>query len=339
LKTSTFHHCRRRRKESLSKFRITPFSVGVTSFVSLLLAILALFPVRVTRAGNPPPKPDTLAVKVFTKRDGLLTHFYVDNQELSEVTMTFDLNLVNLTGTTNFARTATFPGGQVTEAFTLTPIDCAEKWEFSYTNYFKLGSSVAKHDDSYSYQLPYAPGVTHKVTQAFGGSFSHKGSNLHAIDWQMREGTPVCAARAGLVVRVKDDSDTGGGSMKFDPYNNYVMIRHDDGTLGHYCHLLKGGVCVEPGQTVNAGQVIAHSGNTGFSSGPHLHFCVFKTKDGKERVSIPIKFKTADKQPVTLVQGSRYKAAPVQTVTVSEKPVAAQTTKEAKGTPAGAGLN
>jgi len=116
------------------------------------------------------------------------------------------------------------------------------------------------------------------------------------------------------------------------------MIRHDDGTLGHYCHLQKDGICVEPGQRVNAGQVIAHSGNTGFSSGPHLHFCVFKTKDGKERVSIPIKFKTADEQPVTLVQGRRYKAAPVETVSVSSKPVAGRTTKETQGSPSGASL-
>jgi len=124
--------------------------------------------------------------------------------------------------------------------------------------------------------------------------------------------------------------------VKFDPYNNYVMIRHDDGTLGHYCHLQKDGICVEPGQRVNAGQVIAHSGNTGFSSGPHLHFCVFKTKDGKERVSIPIKFKTADEQPATLVQGRRYKAAPMETVSMSARPVA--TAKETPGRPSGAGL-
>lgn len=96
--------------------------------------------------------------------------------------------------------------------------------------------------------------------------------------------------------------------MKFDPYNNYVLIRHDDGTLGHYCHLQKGGVCVKPGDRVEVGQQIAHSGNTGFSSGAHLHFSVFKTKDGRERISIPVKFKTADAQAVTLVEGQRYKA-------------------------------
>ena len=64
------------------------------------------------------------------------------------------------------------------------------------------------------YQLPYAPGNRFKVTQGYNGSFSHKGSNQYAIDWQMPEGTPVYAARGGVVVRTKDDSNTGGGSMK-----------------------------------------------------------------------------------------------------------------------------
>jgi murein DD-endopeptidase MepM/ murein hydrolase activator NlpD len=111
---------------------------------------------------------------------------------------------------------------------------------------------------------------------------------------------------------VKDDSETGGSSMKFDPYNNYVLIRHDDGTLGHYCHLQRGGCTVAAGQIVVAGEVIAHSGNTGFSSGPHLHFSVFKTKDGRERESIPVKFRTADEPAITLIEGQSYRAAEAQ---------------------------
>jgi murein DD-endopeptidase MepM/ murein hydrolase activator NlpD len=107
---------------------------------------------------------------------------------------------------------------------------------------------------------------------------------------------------------VKDDSDKGGSSMDYDRYNNYVLIRHEDGTLAHYCHLQKGGCLVKPGQRVNAGDAIAHSGNTGFSSGPHLHFCVFKTRDGKQRISLPVKFRTATEQAITLVSGRSYRA-------------------------------
>src|SRR5262249_37307753 len=112
-------------------------------------------------------------------------------------------------------------------------------------------------------------------------------------------------------------------SMKYDPFNNYVLVRHSDGTLGHYCHLQKGGVTVKPGQFVKAGQLIAHSGNTGFSSGAHLHFSVFKTRDGRERISLPVKFQADNAQPVPLVEGQRYTAPAVQTAgaRVSGSPV------------------
>jgi murein DD-endopeptidase MepM/ murein hydrolase activator NlpD len=250
---------------------------------------------------------------VNTKRVGHSTRFLVENNEYCEVTMTFDMSLRNLAGEHPFPYTATFPARQLTEAFTLSPVEADGKWEYSYTNYYKLGSNCARHEDGYLYQLPYGPGRKFKVTQGYNGRFSHTGANQYAIDWQMPEGTLVCAARGGIVVRVKDDSDTGGPSMDYDRYNNYILIRHEDGTLGHYCHLQKGGCLVKVGQTVAAGDVIAHSGSTGFSSGPHLHFCVFKTRNGRERISIPVHFRTADRTSLTLVEGRSYRAAEVQT--------------------------
>jgi len=253
---------------------------------------------------------DSTAAKVVTRRDGNHMRFYVENAELSEITMTFDFHTVNLKSTHPFPFTATFKPGE-TEAFEMAPENPNSEWEYSYTNYYKLGSSDAEPDD-YVYSLPYLAGRTYRVTQGYNGKFSHQGSNRFAIDWQMPEGTPVCAARGGLVVKVKDDSSIGGANIKFDPFNNYVLIRHDDGTLGHYCHLKKGGVKVVPGQRVNPGDIIALSGNTGFSSGAHLHFCVFKTRDGKERESIPVKFHNGDGTEVTLIEGKKYRAAPVQ---------------------------
>ena len=255
---------------------------------------------------------DFTNVKISTQREGDVTRVYVQNQERTEVAMTFDFHIVNLKSTVKFPYTATFAPGE-SEAFTLSPDNTEKPWEYSFTNYYKLGSTIAVPDD-YVYSLPYAPGKSHKVTQAFGGSFSHKGSNKYAIDWKMPEGTTVYAARGGVVVKTKDDSNVGGGSLAYDRFNNYVLIRHSDGTLGHYCHLKQDGVKVVPGQVVHAGDPIALSGNTGFSSGPHLHFAVFKAIDGKHRESLPIKFEDANGENVTLVEGRSYKAATVRTV-------------------------
>ena len=194
------------------------------------------------------------AVKVITQREGDKTHFLVENKENCEITMTFDLNAREMQGSAQFPFTATFPAGQVTEAFSLWPESPDAKWAYSFTNYFKLGSHMARHDDTFLYQLPYAAGREFKVTQAFNGSFSHKGSNIYAVDWQMPEGTAIHAARGGVVVKLKDDSNLGGASMRYDPYNNYVLIRHDDGTLAHYCHLQQNGVAVKVGQVVQTGR-------------------------------------------------------------------------------------
>ena len=282
-----------------------------------ILAVLTLIRVAswaypATTGCTSPTSPEATAVHVTAQREGCDTHFIVENNEYCEVTMTFDMKVQNLTAGHPLPYTVTVPPRQVTEVFTLSPVDPSAKWEYSYTNYYKLGSNCAQHDDSYLYQLPYEPGTKFKVTQGYNGKFSHIGANQYAIDWQMPEGTLVHAARGGIVVRVKSDSDRGGSSMDYDRYNNYVLVRHADGTLGHYCHLQKGGCLVKVGQTVATGQAIAHSGNTGFSSGPHLHFCVFKTKNGRERISLPVQFRTSDQNGITLTAGHTYRAAEQQ---------------------------
>ena len=283
------------------------------SSFNLCAAVLALILVCPRQISADSVVKDGKSVRITTSRDGEATHFYVQNDELCEVTMTFDLALVNLAGNVRFPYVMSVPANQKVEAFVLTPEDTSTGWDYSYTNYYKLGSNCASHDDSVVYQLPYAPGSKHLVTQGYDGCFSHKGSNRFAIDWKMPEGTLVYAARSGLVVKVKDDSNTGGSNVKYDAFNNFVLIRHDDGTLGHYCHLKKGGCLVKPGQRVISGEPIAHSGNTGFSSGPHLHFCVFRTRTGQERESIPVRFQTAAEGVVTLVEDRRYKATSVAT--------------------------
>jgi murein DD-endopeptidase MepM/ murein hydrolase activator NlpD len=252
--------------------------------------------------------PEKKLVQITTRRDGDVTRFFVQNLERAEVTVTFNFELENLKCSKALPLTATFPAQKTTEVFALSPINPDEPWQYGFTNFHNVGSAEAVHDDSHCYNLPYAPGRSYRVSQGYDGEFSHHGSNKYAIDWELPDGTPVHAARGGLVVKVKDDSNRGGRDIKYDRYNNYVLIRHSDGTLGQYCHLKKRGVVVNEGDVVNDGDLIAHSGNTGFSSGPHLHFSVYKMKDGKMRESIPVKFRTSSAEAVTLEAGQDYTA-------------------------------
>src|SRR4051812_31341541 len=83
---------------------------------------------------------DVTAVKVSARREGDITRFFVENSERSEITMTFDFHTENLKGDVEFPYTATFGPGE-SEAFALSPDRADAQWEYSYTNYYKLGSS------------------------------------------------------------------------------------------------------------------------------------------------------------------------------------------------------
>jgi len=298
------------KKDQRARGSFSVFCVQVLALLALTLIVCACRNVRppVAPAAGKATTSASKLVHVVTRREGEVTRFFVENQERAEVTMTFDFGLTNMKPSKEFPLTATVPPNGTTEVFSLAPLNSDEPWEFSFTNRYNLGSADAVHDDSYCYSLPYAAGCSHRVSQGYDGKYSHKGSNRYAVDWEMPEGTPVHATRGGLVVKVKDDSDQGGGDVSFDPFNNYVLIRHSDGTLGQYCHLKEGGAEVREGDIIKDGDLIAHSGNTGFSTGPHLHFTVYKMKNGKERESIPVKFRTSNNEAVTLEAGRKYTA-------------------------------
>ncbi|MFD6811800.1 M23 family metallopeptidase, partial [Streptomyces anthocyanicus] len=95
-----------------------------------------------------------------------------------------------------------------------------------------------------------------------GAMWAHKHSGQ---DFAVPTGTPVKAAGSGTVVKA---GPNGGGDGP--AYGNAIVVKHANGTYSQYAHLSK--IKVYVGQKVAAGQRIALSGNTGNSSGPHLHF-------------------------------------------------------------------
>jgi len=256
-------------------------------------------------------------LKIFTQNENGATHFFVQNLQLATVTATFEMRLENMKASANFPFTTVLPGNQTSEVFALTPIKQSAACDYSYVRSCLIGSADAVHDDSYIYSLPYASGASFRVSQGYHGAFSHQGPDEYAIDWQMPVGTAVHAARDGLVVESEDASNQGGPSRKYEKYANRILIQHPDGTIGIYGHLKMGGNKVKVGDQVKAGDLIGLSGNTGFTYGPHLHFAVFKTKDGFSRQSLPVRFRSVEDGVLTLVSGRWYKAAPVEPAPVA----------------------
>ena len=157
------------------------------------------------------------------------------------------------------------------------------KLEFSY--HFSVGTPSDIQKDHSILRSPFAGSF--RISQAFNGSYSHNlPGNRYALDIAMPVGTPVLAAKSGTVLDMRDSFNSHSTNPQDRAKTNYVRLLHPDGTMTLYAHLKTGSGMVKPGQFVKAGQLLALSGNTGFSTGPHLHFAV-QRNDGARLVSIP----------------------------------------------------
>ncbi|GAB2833166.1 M23 family metallopeptidase [Ferruginibacter profundus] len=155
----------------------------------------------------------------------------------------------------------------------------------------RLSSTVTKNLDTYIYNLPFKKGTKCTIVQGYGGLFSHK--NIAALDFSMPEGTPVYAAREGVIYNYKDDSNEGGPFPGYEKKANYIIIQHPDGSFGCYWHLKKDGVLIKKG-SVAKGQLIGYSGATGFVLRPHLHFSVKRKLNYAMNSFVQTKFKTTN---------------------------------------------
>ncbi len=124
------------------------------------------------------------------------------------------------------------------------------------------------------HRIPFRRGYETKVMQAYHGYRTHQKDLAFSVDFKCEPGTPVTASRGGIVWAVRGDSNRGCAEPTCVDEGNYVVVDHGDGTFSEYHHLQRHGALVEPGEQVCAGEVVGLCGNTGYTTGPHLHFAL-----------------------------------------------------------------
>ena len=166
------------------------------------------------------------------------------------------------------------------------------------------GADYIQNSDS-PYVLPWEIGKTFSISQGNCTDGSHSlGQTQFAYDINMPIGTNIVAVRSGIVGKVIENfEDLDSGTVGLWDEANYITVKHDDGTEAQYFHLTLDGALKNEGDSVIQGEIIALSGNTGYTTGPHLHFQVMQAltecEDTDDRPnytwtvcnSIPITFK------------------------------------------------
>ncbi|TXT28326.1 MAG: peptidase M23 [Rhodocyclaceae bacterium] len=182
---------------------------------------------------------------------------------------------------------------QIARIFAAVP-GAGYRFKTRYSHAF--GDVTKVPDKAISYRLPFADGFHSTVGQAPNGEITTHTApdSRYAVDFTMPENTPIVAARGGTVIDVKDNFSAGGPNPNLLDKANVITILHSDGSMALYVHLITNGARVQVGQVVQAGQLIGYSGNTGYSTGPHLHFALTRAKvktDGTvASESIPVAF-------------------------------------------------
>ena len=178
---------------------------------------------------------------------------------------------------------------------------------------FSLSCSRDSSDNGQStltdklYVLPYPIGKAYTCLQGFNTSFSHYGTFSYAVDFGMPVGTLITASRSGRIVYILEsytDND------QIEGHENVVIVMHEDSTYARYVHLTFNGALVRLNQMVAPGDSVGLSGSSGTNAGPHVHFDVTKTFNGRSDQTISFDFMNTISHPVGLQIGVTYEALP-----------------------------
>lgn len=245
-------------------------------------------------------------LKIYSVREKYKTILYAVNKEFCPITLSLHLQMTNVVASTGDSIQQLIPPN--TTKFKLTELKKKKSGNSSYTYHYQTYYGDVNQqapEDDFIYDLPFKKGLAFSISQGYNGLFSHQNEN--ALDFDMPIGTDVLATREGIVVAIEDQYIGACLEENCRTKANYVLIYHQDGSFGNYAHIQYHGSKVKVGDWVEKGTIIARSGNTGFTKGPHLHFeCYLSRIDGKETVAT--KFRVANgKQIIYIIEGKTYK--------------------------------
>lgn len=120
---------------------------------------------------------------------------------------------------------------------------------------------------------------------------THRGPDKYGYDFIAPLHTPVYAMEDGIVARVIDHYLEAHQDKKRKDENNVIEVVHADGTVARYSHLHPKSALVRPCDKIKAGDQLAQSGNTGYSSGPHLHVDIYRPRSGESYTTLPLTFR------------------------------------------------
>lgn len=245
-------------------------------------------------------------IRYYHEIQGKEAVVYADNDEWMPVSTQFTFELQNMKSTLKLGEIVVVPAkSKRIEITRFSKINPNAANRFSYQMMTNFGNVLQQEfDRDFVYWLPFESGRTQLVFQGYRGKLSHKDAD--ALDFNLKTGEKIFAAREGIVVEVVESNTKTCPDISCAKFNNRIIIIHNDGTFAEYSHLKFSGAEVNLGDNIEQGQFIGYSGNTGYSTGPHLHFSVFINRIDGKRDYIKTKFKTSGSEATLLEEKKTY---------------------------------